>query len=300
MKFAAVEGGGTSWLVAIAEDEPQNIIDRQRFTTETPEITLREIRDWLSNREFHAIGIATFGPVDANPSSSRYGFITSTPKPGWKDTDVLGLLGVREFNVPFLFDTDVNAPALAEHIMCNDGNASSCAYITVGTGIGVGLVVNNQTVRGLLHPEAGHLQVARQEGDTFPGNCPYHGSCVEGMCASGALVARKGCTDASILSGLDDADPIWDACAYQLAQLCANLILIASPERIRFGGGVMNRRALYPKIRAHLNTILNGYIQSEALTPEGLEEYIRPSQWGSDAGIIGAAFLAKTAFNSAS
>lgn len=256
-RYAAVEGGGTSWVAAIMEDEPHNIVDRVRVTTESPAATLGEIRRWLADKKFNAIGVATFGPVDANTSSDTYGFITSTPKPGWKDTNVLGLLGVREMGVPFLFDTDVNAPALAEHVMCSDGKTTSCAYITVGTGIGVGLVVNNETVRGMMHPEAGHLKVARQEGDTFPGSCPYHGACVEGMCASGALTARKQLADASDLATLDDDDPVWDACAYQLAQLCANLIYIASPEKIVFGGGVMNRQSLYPKIRVSIQKYCN-------------------------------------------
>lgn len=248
-RLAAVEGGGTSWLVAIVEESPENIIERQRFTTTTPEHTLNEIKQWLKQRQFDAIGIATFGPVDANPKSSTYGFITSTPKPGWKNTNVLELLGVYEFNVPFLFDTDVNAPALAEHIMTINSQTTSSAYITVGTGIGVGLVVNNETVRGLMHPEAGHIMVARQDGDLFPGTCPFHGPCVEGMCASGALTARKQLADSSGLAELTDDDPVWDACAYQLAQLCAQLIYIASPEKIRLGGGVMNRTCLYAMIR---------------------------------------------------
>lgn len=251
MRFAAVEGGGTSWLVAIAVNTPENIIERHRVHTTTPQQTLNEIKEWLWNRQgqYDAIGIATFGPVDANPTSPYYGYITSTPKPGWKNTNVLELLGVKEMNIPYLFDTDVNAPALAEHIMSNDQNTTSSAYVTVGTGIGVGLVINNQTVRGLMHPEAGHLMVARQDGDNFPGTCPFHGACVEGMCASGALTARKQLSDASELAALSDDDPVWDACAYQLAQLCAQLVYIASPEKIRFGGGVMNRVSLYPKIR---------------------------------------------------
>lgn len=244
-----MEGGGTSWLVAIAIDTPQNIVEKYRVSTTTPEQTLGAIRTWLSTKEFDAIGIATFGPVDANPSSQFYGYITSTPKPGWKNTNVLGLLGVQDMNIPFLFDTDVNAPALAEHMMANESGTTSSAYVTVGTGIGVGLVVNNQTVRGLMHPEAGHIMVARQEGDIFPGVCPFHGACVEGMCASGALTARKQLTDSSELADLTDDDQVWDACAYQLAQLCAQLVYIASPEKIRFGGGVMNRSSLYPKIR---------------------------------------------------
>jgi fructokinase len=249
MRFAAIEGGGTSWLVAIAENTPNNIIEKHRIITTTPEETLHQISEWLRDKEFDSIGIATFGPVDANPLSSTYGYITSTPKPGWKDTNVLDLLKIKEMKKPFLFDTDVNAPAFAEHVMGNNNQTSSSAYVTVGTGIGVGLVVNNQTVRGLLHPEAGHIMVARLEGDNFPGTCPFHGACIEGMCATGALTARAQLSDPSGLADLTDDDPIWDACAYQLAQLCAQLVYIASPERIRFGGGVMNRTSLYPKIR---------------------------------------------------
>lgn len=155
MKFAAVEGGGTSWAVAIMEDTCDNIIERTRFSTTSPEETLGAIKTWLSERTFDAIGVASFGPIDANVNSEYFGFITSTPKPNWAFVDVIGLLGVREMNVPFRFDTDVNAPAYAEYILDNDSNIASCAYITVGTGIGVGLVCNGRTVHGLMHPEAG-------------------------------------------------------------------------------------------------------------------------------------------------
>ena len=235
MKLAAIEGGGTTWVAVIAHESPENIVERADFKTELPEKTLGEIRDWLTKREFDAIGIATFGPVDAVESSPTYGYITSTPKPNWDNTgvffvskksrlhccsqtslmlrtlfplisrflllimscgivDVLGLLGIRQFGKPFKFDTDVNAPALAEFLKNRELNASlsSSAYITIGTGVGVGLVVNGQTVHGLLHPEAGHIMVARQPGDDFEGTCPYHGACIEGLCSSGALAARKG------------------------------------------------------------------------------------------------------------
>ena len=155
MRFAAVEGGGTSWAVAIMQDTCDNIVERTRFDTTTPEETLGAIKAWLKERRFDAIGIATFGPVDANVNSEYYGYITSTPKPNWAYVNVIGLLGVREMNIPFLFDTDVNAPAYAEYILDNDKSIESCAYITVGTGIGVGLVCNGKTVHGLMHPEAG-------------------------------------------------------------------------------------------------------------------------------------------------
>jgi fructokinase len=258
MRYAAIEGGGTSWLVAIAENEPNNIIERHRVHTTTPAETLGQIKEWLQSRTFDAIGIASFGPIDANPTSKYFGYITSTPKPGWDHADVLGLLGVRDFGVPFKFDTDVNAPAYAEYVLNDEDKCSSCAYITVGTGIGVGLVINGGTVTGLMHPEAGHIQTARKPGDVFPGACPYHGGCVEGMSASGALAARRQCT-AEELASLPDEDPVWDDCAFYLAQLCATVTMVASPERIVFGGGIMNRASLYPKIRVSTQLSISCY-----------------------------------------
>jgi len=301
MKFAAVEGGGTTWVVAIAEDSPDNFIDRAEFETNfDPTVTLQAIKAWLFERlPFDAIGIASFGPIDPKIGSSTFGFITSTPKPGWANTDVIGLLGIRdEFNgIPFKFDTDVNAPALAEfELHKSQDGSSSCAYITVGTGVGVGLIINGKPVHGLLHPEAGHVQVRVQPGDSFGGSCPFHGQCIEGMCSSGALAARNSITPAELAS-LPDDDPLWDTCAYYIAQLCANLVLLACPEHISIGGGVLNRSCLYPKIRRMTATILNNYIQHEKITTSKIDEYITPSHWDSHAGIVGAAYLAKVAID---
>ena len=156
----------------------------------------------------------------------------------------------------------------------------------MGTGVGVGLVINGKTVHGLVHPEGGHLPVARMPGDSFAGTCPFHGACIEGLCSTGALAARKGISP-SELPGLDDNDPVWDACAFYLASLCANLILIASPERIAIGGGVLKRSILYPKIRRHVKIILNDYIKHDNITSEKIDNFICPSFWGMDAGIVG-------------
>ena len=157
LKLAAVEGGGTTFVVAIAHDEPTNIVERAEFPTTTPAETLGKCCQWLSTRTYDSLGVATFGPVDLNPNSPTFGYITTTPKPGWKNTDVLGPLCAIRPSAPCKFDTDVNAPALAEFLdMQRLGHkGSSCAYITVGTGIGVGLVVNGQPVHGLMHPEGG-------------------------------------------------------------------------------------------------------------------------------------------------
>jgi fructokinase len=280
MKFAAIEGGGQSWVVGMAEDSPDNIIEREVIVTTDPVTTLTAIRIWLSTREFDSIGIACFGPIDAKEGSPTFGFITSTPKPGWVNTDVLGLLGMRgEYkHIPFKFDTDVNAPAYAEFVFHGKAGATSCAYITVGTGVGVGLVVNGATTIGLVHPEAGHIQVPRFKNDTFSGTCPYHGSCVEGMCSSGALAARHGCSMKDLPS-LPDDDPIWDYFAYYLAQLCSNLILIASPEHITIGGGIMKRTSLFPRVRCWTATIINDYLKHSSITTQEIDQYISPSTW---------------------
>jgi len=297
--LAGVEGGGQSWVVALAyEDSLSEFLDMLTVVTTTPEETIGSLRAWLREKEFDAVGIASFGPVDAKKSSAKYGFITSTPKPNWANTDVIGLLGMRdEFkHIPFAFDTDVNAPALAEYRMFRKEGSLSSAYITVGTGIGVGLVCNGKTVHGLVHPEGGHIQVARKQGDSaFAGTCPFHACCIEGMASSGAIAARLGC-ELSTLPLLPDEDEVWDTAAYYLAQLCVTLVLVNSPERIVLGGGLMNRTSLFPRIRKHVSMLLNDYIQNEALTTDaGLEEYIAPSVWGSRAGIVGAIYLANEA-----
>eukprot|EP01038_Epipyxis_sp_PR26KG_P011221 gene11221-15057_t len=296
MRFAAVEGGGTTWVVAIAENNPDNIVETATFPTTSPTETILSIKEWLKNKEFDSLGIASFGPIDAKESSPKFGFITSTPKPFWQQTDVIGLLGLRDElkGIPFKFDTDVNAPALAEYRLHNKPGSSSSAYITVGTGIGVGLIINGKSVKGLLHPEGGHILVMKKENDNFAGTCPFHGCCVEGMCNSIALSNRVGCSIHDLPSLPDDHE-IWDICAYYLAQLCVNLILIASPEHISIGGGVLNRSSLFPKIRSHCLTLLNQYIENDNLKSINIDEYITPSYWGSQSGIVGAAYLAQLA-----
>ena len=292
--LCAIEGGGTSWVTALVKisGSELTIVERASFATETPEVTLSAIRAWLNTKTFDALGIASFGPVDCKFSSPSFGFITSTPKPNWANTDVLRLLGLYDefLGVPFKFDTDVNAPAMAEYTVSASAGQSSCAYVTVGTGVGVGLVINGKTVHGLMHPEAGHIQVLRRPGDTFEGNCPFHGCCVEGMCSTGSLSKRKGCTFDDLPS-LSDDDELWDVCAYYVAQLCATLLLTVSPERIVLGGGVMQRKVLYGKVREQTARIINGYVTTPAI-----DTYITPSTWLANGGIMGAAYLARLAW----
>lgn len=293
VRYAAVEGGGTTWRVAIAEGHPSNIIEMEVYETlEDSHKQLEIIRKWLDARTFDCLGIGTFGPIDPKKSSSTYGFITTTPKPGWKNVDVVGALS--DGSVPVLFDTDVNAPAMAEFMWHGKEGETSCAYITVGTGIGVGLVINGAPVHGLLHPEAGHLCLQRYKGDTFPGVDELFGASVEGLSSTPALAARKGC-ERSALPDLSDDDEIWEPTAHALASLCVSLVLVASPERIVIGGGVMNRTILYPMIRRFTKELLHGYIDQPQVTTSAIDDYIVAPSFGSRAGIVGVLTLAHVA-----
>lgn len=307
MRYAAVEGGGTSWVVAIAVDDPTNVVERADFPTTTPAETIGKCVAWLSARQYDALGVATFGPVDLAPHSPTYGYITTTPKPGWKNVDVLGPLRAVRPAAPVAFDTDVNAPAVAEHrAMVADAKArgdadlpTSCAYITVGTGIGVGLVVNGLPVHGLMHPEGGHVAVPRMPGDqSFKGSNPadcFDGSCAENMCCSLALAMRAKLGDTSGLAALPDDHPAWEAAAHYIGCLCASIVLMAAPERIVLSGGVMLRSILFPRVRAKMQAMLNGYIKLPQIVgtgPAGVDSYLVPSRWGNKAGLTGALTLA--------
>jgi len=298
VKFAAIEGGGTSWRVALVDDDPTNLdaVESAQFiTTENPQEVMGEIKNWLRNKTYDALGIATFGPIDAKLGSPTYGQITSTPKPGWTNTEVVGFFW--DGKTPMLFDTDVNAPALAEFKYGNPPGTTSCAYITVGTGIGVGLVVNGQPVHGMMHPEAGHVNFRRANGATFKGACPFHGDCVEGIAATPGIAGAKGIPKEN-LAQLTDDDPVWDEVALALGSLCLNLVLVASPERIVISGGVMNRTVLYAKTRAVFKDLLKDYIK-DPLLGKNIDQFIVPSTFGQKAGVVGTLTLAKVAYENA-
>eukprot|EP00419_Tripos_fusus_P002300 CAMPEP_0172689232 /NCGR_PEP_ID=MMETSP1074-20121228/22996_1 /TAXON_ID=2916 /ORGANISM="Ceratium fusus, Strain PA161109" /LENGTH=353 /DNA_ID=CAMNT_0013509003 /DNA_START=57 /DNA_END=1115 /DNA_ORIENTATION=- len=307
VRYAGVEAGGTTWVIAVADGCPTNIVDRAEFPTSTPEKVLGQVVEWLSSRRFDCLGIASFGPIDLHRATSdKWGYITTTPKAGWRNTDILGPLkaglGLSE-QFPVAFDTDVNAPAFAEYMAARDDGFefSSCAYITVGTGVGIGLVINGAPLRGMLHGEGGHVCVPRLAGDDkvsgiSSGSGVGTGSAwagVEAMCNSSALAQRAGCS-AEELARIPDDDPLWDTAAHYLGALCANMILLVSPERIVLSGGVLKRSILFDKVRSKTLEYLNGYIDVPRLKNlEACRELIVPSRWKNDAGIIGALFLAK-------
>jgi fructokinase len=289
--FGAVEAGGTKFVVAIGNDRGE-ILTQERFPTADPGSTLATMRIFLQQREaalgpLAAIGLASFGPVNLDRASPRYGFIGRTPKAGWSGTDMVGSLA-REFSCPIGFDTDCNAAALAEHRWGAARDVDDLVYLTIGTGIGGGVLVGGVPIQGLMHPEVGHIYPRRHPLDAgFDGVCPFHGDCLEGVASGPAIVARTGAQ----LQHLDAAHPQWQIEADYLGQLCAHLVVTVSPRRIVMGGGVMSQKGLLPLLRPRLLHWLGGYIdRSEILL--GADRYVVAPELGDNAGVLGALALA--------
>ena len=288
MMYGAIEAGGTKFVCATGTG-PDDLSELVRFPTTTPEETIQRAIDYFREqpRAIDALGIASFGPVDPNPVSTTFGYITSTPKPGWTDTNLAGAIG-EALGVPVGFDTDVNGAAMAETIWGAARGLHTSLYITVGTGVGGGAVVDGKPLNGLLHPEMGHIRIPRAEGDTFEGYCPYHGDCLEGMATGPALKARWG-VPAETLPPDHEA---WEFEAHYLAMAIVNYTLVLSPQRIVMGGGVMDQQQLFPLVRDRVQTLLNGYVQSPAIT-EKIDSYIVPPALGNKAGALGGIALAR-------
>jgi len=335
--FACVEGGGQSWLVLVSEGiHPPKEIDSCRFYT-TEEIdgktVARKAEDvindcvrWLKvfetrHGKLTSIGIVSFGPTDLNPKSRTFGYITTTPKEGWQNTDVVGPFSRAFKGTPVGFDTDVNMVAVSEYTYGDHGDISSAAYITVGTGIGVGVCTNGKSVHGLIHPEGGHIRAPRYQApadkkkakyigsdgrDSYPGNCKFHCldkdgkplpyPCVEGMANSDAIADRLQ-IDKKQLKDVKDDHPIWDLEAYYLAQLCISITFLTSPEVIVIGGGIMNREILFPKIREQFKMLLGGYFKNAQYNKD-IDSYITRSKFDAveghvHAGVMGGLELAR-------
>lgn len=281
--IAGVELGGTK-TICILGSGPDDVRDEVRVATTTSEETLSAVRAvlerWKGEHGFAAIGMGSFGPLELDPASAEHGCIVSTPKPGWSGADVLGL--AAGLGVPAALDTDVNGAALAEGLWGAARGLDSWTYVTVGTGIGVGSIIGVHPVRGMGHSEAGHLRVPRLDGDTWPGTCPYHGDCAEGLAAGPAIRARTG----RAAETLSPDDPAWDGVVHALAGLFHNLILTALPQRILLGGGVGAGQAhLTPRIREALKASLGGYGATAGID---FERFLQPPGLGDRAGPLGA------------
>jgi fructokinase len=291
--YGAVEAGGTKFVCALA-DGSGKIHGERRFPTTDPGATLQAACEFLQaatrSRRLSAIGVASFGPIDLRRDSKLYGCIGKTPKAGWSGTDIVGTLA-RQFSCPIGFDTDVNAAALAEHRWGAARDLDSMVYVTIGTGIGGGVISRGAPLHGLMHPEIGHIHPRRHPLDQdFAGICPFHGDCLEGLASGPAIVARSG----SELGDIDPTHPQWEIEADYLGQLCAQLVVTVSPQRIVLGGGVMTQTRLLAPIRRRLLHWLGGYVdRSEIL--DAVEDYVVLPALQAQSGVLGALLLAMDA-----
>lgn len=288
--FGAIEAGGTKFVCAVGTG-PENLLNEIRFPTTTPDETLQKCIAFFQAQSkiytLSAIGIACFGPINLDPTSPTYGYITSTPKPGWQNTSMVKFFE-NTLQIPVAFDTDVNAAALAESYWGAGQGFDPLLYLTIGTGIGGGGIVNGSALHGLLHPEMGHISIPHDwQADPFPGICPFHGDCFEGLASGPAMKQRWG----KPAETLPDNHPAWSLEANYIARALANLIYVISPRRIILGGGVMQNLSLFPLIHTEVQKALNQYIQSPAIL-ENVETYIVPPALGNRAGILGALALA--------
>lgn len=284
--LGAIEAGGTKFVCGIGTDDGK-VLDRISFPTTTPEETIGRVFDYFEGKDIAALGVGSFGPIDPKKNSPTYGYVTSTPKPHWGHYNFLGALQER-ISVPIGFDTDVNVAALGEWTWGAAQGYDSCMYITVGTGIGAGIIVEGRLLHGLSHPEMGHILVRRHPDDTYEGKCPYHRDCLEGVAAGPAIEQRWGKKGFEL--GLDH--PAWEMEADYLAQALMNSILMLSPEIIVMGGGVMKQEQMFPLIHTKVQHLLNGYVHHAAIL-ERIDQFIVPPQLGDNAGLCGGLALAK-------
>ncbi len=299
----AIEGGGTKFVCAVGRG-PHDLSRTEFPTGDDPFRVLTQVTDWLSAQQrergaLQAIGIGSFGPLDLHPDSPTYGYITSTPKPGWRNTDVLGAVRRAFPHLPIGFDTDVNAAALGEYFWGHAAGLSDFVYVTIGTGIGAGAVAGRQLIHGLVHPEMGHMLLPRVPGDTFAGVCPYHGACWEGLCSGPALLRRAGLSAET----LPPEHEAWMLATQYIAYAVANIACLLSPQRVIIGGSVrkagrLGQEQFFRLIRAKTQAALGDYIASPALGAE-IGSYIVAPQLGDDAGICGALALAQIALHDA-
>lgn len=264
------------------------LLDQMTFPTKDPAATIPQLVGYFRDKSITALGIGSFGPVDLRTASPTYGYILETPKLAWRHFDFVGALQ-RELQVPVGIDTDVNAACLGEMTYGSAQGLKNVIYITIGTGIGAGIAVNGQLIHGMLHPEAGHILLKPHPEDPYPGICPYHKGCFEGLASGPAIEERWGQKAADLKAKAE----VWELESYYIAQALVNYIMVLSPERIILGGGVMKQTQLFPLIRQQVKQLINGYLQTKEL--RDLDNYIVPNSLDGNQGILGALELAKRA-----
>ncbi|NGX43874.1 MAG: putative fructokinase [Candidatus Anoxychlamydiales bacterium] len=291
--FGAIETGGTRCSCAIGDDAG-NIIKKEVFPTIKPEMTMPQIFKFFihehAKTKLDAIGIACFGPLDLHKESPTYGSITTTPKPSWSHFNIVQAIKTA-VSVPIGFDTDVNGAALGEQRWGAAAGIDTFIYITVGTGIGVGGIIYNHLMHGLIHPEMGHISIPRYRGDNFESVCPFHENCLEGLASGPAIEKRwnvKAATD------LPDDHEAWDLEAYYLGTAIANWSLTISPKKVILGGGLLNKKSLMDKVRKECQKSLNGYLKHKIILGNIDEYIVFPKRMG-ESGLLGALALAERA-----
>ena len=287
-----IEAGGTKFVCAVGTG-PDDVRAEVRFPTTAPDETIGRAIDFFRQQQTQhgplaAVGIAAFGPLDPQPGSPTFGYITTTPKPGWRDTDFVGPVQ-RALRIPVGFDTDVNVAAVGEARWGAAQGLDSFIYLTIGTGIGGGGLIGGQMLHGLIHPEMGHIRLPHdRQADPYPGCCPFHGDCLEGLASGPAIEGRWGQSAGTL--AVDH--PAWALEAEYLALALVNFICTLSPQRIVLGGGVMDQQHLFPLVRRKVQQYLAGYVQSPAIL-EHIADYIVPPGLGPRAGVLGAMALAQ-------
>jgi len=292
MLFGGVETGGT-WCVCAIAGGPEEIVAEEQFPTTKPPQTLDRIVEFFqAGPKVEAIGIGSFGPVDLDPESATWGYVTTTPKPGWQWTSVAAVIRER-LGVPVAFDNDVDAAALGEYRWGAGHGIGSLCYLTIGTGIGAGLLIDGQPWHGLVHPEVGHIRLSREhdrDSASFAGICPVHGDCWEGLASGPALEARWGMAPDQLPADHE----AWAIEAEYIALGILSIVLVFSPERVIVGGGVMEHVGLLDAVRRRLRELMAGYLPTPLLGEE-IESYLLAPQLDDRAGVLGAIALAQTA-----
>lgn len=284
MRIGALEAGGTKMVCATGLESGE-ILKREVFPTGTPEETMPQMLAFFEREKVEALGIGCFGPIDPDRESPTYGYITSTPKLAWQNYNIVGAFEER-LHCPVGFDTDVNAAALGEASFGAARGLKNSIYMTVGTGIGVGVYSEGRLLHGMMHPEAGHILIKRHPEDPYEGCCPFHKDCLEGLAAGPSIEKRWG-RPGALLAG---EKKVWEIEAFYIAQACVNYAMILSPERIVLGGGVMKQPVLLPLIREKFTELMAGYLKTPRLAD--MEHYIVGAALHDDQAVMGCVQLA--------
>lgn len=288
-RFGALEAGGTKMVCAIVDENGQ-ALERISIPTLTPAETMPVMIDYFAKRDILALGIGCFGPIDLDKKSATYGYITSTPKLAWQNYPIVAEFE-KALGVPIGFDVDVNASALGEATWGCTQDVQTSIYVTIGTGVGVGIIANGKPHHGMIHPEGGHILLNRHPDDPMQGSgCPFHENCMEGLAAGPSLEKRWGVKGAE----LSERKEVWELEAYYIGQAVTDYIMLLSPERIILGGGVMQQECLLPMIRKEVARQVNGYICGKGI--EDLDTYIVGVSLNDNQGVMGAAKLAMAAW----